>query len=504
FGAILIALDHGQPREMTLKELLEAFRDHRLEVIRRRAEHDLEEAREEAHITEGLLVALDEIEAVIALIRKAKDRADAAKKLRKRFELSERQAAAILDMRLARLTALETRELKARLKELEKLIGRLEKLLGSRKRQLDAFIAELDELVETYGDARRTTIVEGDAEIAVEDMIAQEDVVITLSHEGYLKRIPMYLYKRRVSSGKPLAGMERYETDFLEHAFIASTHDALLFFTDDGRAHALPVHEAPEAGRRSRGKALSQLLEFEGGDRVAALVSVSEFDEERALVFLTRDGTVKRTTLDNFANVRAGGINAINVKDDDRLLDVQLSDGTNDLVLVTRRGRAIRFPEADISTMGRTARGVRGIKLREGDEVVGMVLVKRDATLCTVTEQGYAKRTPVSEYSVQRRGGLGTVTLKVTKATGPLVAAKELLPGDELMVIAASGAAVRLAADEVPEQGRNTQGRQLIRPEKGDRVVEVARVAQRDGSVEPGGGEGEEGEPLALVAEAGE
>ncbi|HEX7048828.1 MAG TPA: DNA gyrase subunit A, partial [Longimicrobiales bacterium] len=483
FGVITLALDGGVPRELTLKDLLERYRDHRLEVVRRRAAHDLERARAEAHVTEGLLIALDHIDAVITLIRKAKDRDDASARLRNRFSLSEAQADAILNMRLLKLTALETRELKDRLKALQKEIAELERLLGSRKRQLALVLAELDEVVERYGDERRTTILEGgDSDFAVEDLVAQEEVVITVSHQGYIQRIPIATYRRRVTSGKALAGMERYADDFLEHAFIASTHDTLLFFTTAGAAYALPVREVPEAARSSRGRALGQLLEMASNERVAALAAVSEFTPERSLVFLTTHGTVKRTGLDQFANTRASGIRAINLQKGDRVLDVQISDGSSDIVLVTRRGQAIRFREDDVPLMGRAARGVRGIQLRKGDEVVGMVVVRREATLCTVTERGFAKRTPVADYPVQRRGGIGSSTLQVTPRTGPLVAAKELVPGDELMILTSSGASARVAARDVPVQGRATQGKQLVDPGDGARVIEVARAARDRGT----------------------
>ena len=480
FGAIMLALDHGVPRELNLKELLERFRDHRLEVIQRRSHFELEQARAEAHVIEGLLIAVRNIDAVVKLIRKAMNRADAAEKLQKRFQLSGRQADAILDMRLAKLTALETKELEDRLKELARQIKELEKLLASDKLQLKLLLKELDEAVERFGDARRTQIIEGDVadlKVDVEDLVAQEQVVITLSHQGYIKRVPMGLYRRRVSGGKAERGLEKYADDFLEHVFVASTTDTLVFFTDHGQAHALPVSDIPEAGRTSRGRAIAQLLTIERGARIAALAAIGEFREDRNLMFLTAGGTIKRTSLDQFANVRTGGIAAIKLTDHDRLLDVQLSDGMSDVVLITRQGKAIRFPEADAPTMGRTAQGVRGIQLRQDDAVVGMVVVRREATLCTVTSLGYAKRTRVNDYPVQRRGGVGTITLDVSDKTGPLVAGKEVLPGDELMVVAASGVATRVSADDIPVQGRATQGKRVLSVGAGDRVVEVARVA---------------------------
>jgi DNA gyrase subunit A len=495
FGAIMLALDGGEPRELTLKEFLERYRDHRLEVIRRRATHDLERARAEAHITRGLLIALDNIDAVIELIRKSRDREEAAARLQKEFELSAEQADAILRMQLAKLTSLETKELKARLKELEKEIASLEKLLASERRQLTLLLTELDAVVEKFGDARRTTILpEGESDFKIEDLIAQEEAVITVSHEGYIKRIPISLYRRRANSGRPLAGRDQGE-DFLEHVFIANTHDTLLFFTAGGQAYALPVHQVPEAARSARGRPLVQLLGMERGEPIAALTSITEFEPERTLVFLTTRGTVKRTTLDQFANTRAGGINAINLVEGDHLLDVQVSSGVDDVVLVTRRGLAIRFPEGDVPTMGRAAQGVRGIQLREGDEVVGMVVVRRDAALCTITAQGYAKRTPIADYPVQRRGGIGASTLNVTDKTGALVAAKEIVEGDELMLLTGTGRANRVAASEIPVQGRATQGKQVVVPLRGDQVIEVARVAQERGSGSGGNG----GEPAGTA-----
>ena len=479
FGAIMLALDHGVPRELNLKQILERFRDHRVTVIRRRSQYELEQARAEAHVIEGLLIALDNIDAVVRVIRKAMNRPDAAEKLQKKFELSARQADAILDMRLAKLTALESKELQDRLKELNRQIKELEKLLGSEKLQLKLLLSELDEAVERFGDARRTQIIEGEttSAIEVEDLVANEQVVITLSHQGYIKRVPMSLYRRRVGAGKGAAGLEKHAEDFLEHVFVASTADTLVFFTDRGQAHALPVSDIPEASRTSRGRALAQLFSMERGARVAALVAVPEFTEDRNLMFLTSGGTIKRTSLDQFANVRTSGIAAIKISDDDRLLDVQQSDGMNDVVLITKQGKAIRFAEADVPTMGRTAQGVRGIQLRKDDAVIGMVVVRRDATLCVVTAFGYAKRTNINEYPVQHRGGVGTITLDVSDKTGPLVTGKEVLPGDELMVIAASGAAIRVSADDIPVQGRATQGKRVLPIGAGDRVVEVARVA---------------------------
>ncbi|MGH7464766.1 MAG: DNA gyrase subunit A, partial [Longimicrobiales bacterium] len=373
FGAIMLALDRGVPRELTLREMLERFRDHRLDVIRRRSQHDLEKAEAEAHILQGLLVALEYIDEVIAIIRASKDQEEAARALCNSFDLSEEQARAILAMRLGRLTALETDDLKKQLNELKKLIRRLEEVLASETRQLAVLVEELDDVVDRFADARRTTIVDDIAEYEVEDLVAEEQVVITLSHESYIKRVPLDLYRRRVSSGRAIAGMDRHEEDFLEHVFSASTQDTLVFFTQTGQAHALPVADVPEAGPSSRGRSLAQLMTLERGERVAALIPVQEFSADRLLLFLTSGGIVKRTTLDQYSNIRSGGIAGIRVQDGDRLLDVQVSEGTNDIVLVTQQGRAIRFAENDVPSMGRVSQGVKGIQLRRDDGVVGMV-----------------------------------------------------------------------------------------------------------------------------------
>ncbi|HSM35472.1 MAG TPA: DNA gyrase subunit A, partial [Longimicrobiales bacterium] len=495
FGAIMLALDHGVPREMNLKTLLARFRDHRLDVIRRRATHDLDAARHEAHVVEGLLIAVENIDEVIAIIRSSEDRAGASTALRDRFELTEIQAEAILDMRLARLTGLETDKLHERLRDLKRTIRELEAILGSEARQLEVMLQELEDVVARFGDARRTEILSEDDEPTVEEALADEEVVVTLSNQGYAKRIPLYLYRRRVGSGKALAGMDRFDDDFLERVFIAGTTDTLLLFTRSGHAYAMPVHELPEGGRQSRGRSIAQVAGLDPGERVAGLLAVKDFDEDRVLGFLTRGGTVKRTTLDQFANIRAGGINAVNVKDGDELLDVVLSDGTHDMVLVTSGGRAIRFPESDVPLMGRAAQGVRGIQLRGEDTVVGAVDVRRRATLCTVTELGHAKRTPIDEYPVQKRGGLGTITLQVTDRTGALVAAQEMLEGDELMIVCRSGKAVRLGASDIPIQGRNTMGKALLGLARDDAVSEVARVA--GGRDEEGGGDEAPSEPAA-------
>ncbi len=479
FGVISLALDNGVPREFTLLEMLARFRDHRVEVVVRRSRWEIERARDEVHVLEGLLIALKHIDEVVRLIRGSKTRETAGAKLQKQFRLTERQADAILNMRLVRLTALETRELRERLATLQERIRELDEILGSPARQIAVIRAEVEQLAATYGDARRTRILEGDAALALEDLIAAEEVIVTVSREAFIKQIPMSLYRRRVSSGKPLAGMERYENDYLEHAFVASTHDTLMFFSDDGQVYWLPVLDIPEAGRSSRGRSLHQVLGLPRAAHVAALLAVPRDTEDGMLVFATAGATVKRTPLAEFSHPRAGGVNAINLRKGDRLLDVQLADGDSELVLATSRGRVIRFHETEVPEMGRVAQGVKGINLGKNDALAGMLVVRRDATLCTVTERGFVKRIPLSEFAPQKRGGLGTAAAGLVARCGPLVSARELLSGDELMVTTAAGQAIRLPGDEVPVQERGELDLPLIVLERGDRIVEVTRVASR-------------------------
>ena len=485
FGAIMIALDHGEPKEFTLVQLLERFRDHRVEVIQRRSQHDLEKAQAEKHIAEGLVAALGTIDEVIEIIRGSADRSEASEKLQDLLGLSEIQADAILNMRLAKLTSLEQAELKRRLKELRALIKGLKEILKSEARKLEIMLEELDEIVEKYGDARRTILLEDDEsdEMEVENTVADEDAVITVSHEGFVKRIPMHLYRRRVSSGKPLAGMERFENDYLERIFVARTQSWLLAFTENGHLHFLPVLDVPEGGRASRGQSIYALTQADRSDAIVTMLAPDDLTVERFVVFLTKNGLMKRTKLSDFANPRSGGVIAAGLKAGDRIMDVRLSDGEGEVMLITKAGRAIRFPESDLSVLGRTAQGVKGIDLKGDDSVVGMLLIRRDAWVLSVTEDGKGKRTEVSDFPLQKRGGLGTMAVPTGDATAPgaargtvLVSALEVLEGDEVMVVMASGQVTRLRADEVRAQGRRTPGRPLVRPAADDRVVEVTRA----------------------------
>jgi len=494
FGAIMLALDDGQPIEFDLKTILEKYRDHRLEVIVRRSRHDLEQAEAERHVVEGLLVALDDIDTVIRIIRESRDRPEASERLQDHFGLSDVQADAILNMRLGKLTQLEGDELRNRLAELEQAIAELRDILDSEERQLEVMLEELNDVVADFGDERRTEILP-DAEETVPEVreeVADEDVVVTVSHEGFAKRMPMHLYKRRVNSGKALAGMERYDDDYIERMFVARTQGWVLAFTEAGQVYFLSVLDLPESARASRGQSIYSLL---GGadrnDRIVAMIPVDDLEEaERWIVFLSRNGIMKRTELAEFSNPRAGGIIAAGVKDDDRILDVAMSDGTAEIMLLTRDGRAIRFPETEISTMGRTAQGVKGIDLRGDDHVVGMLMIRRDAAVLTVAEDGLGKRTSVAEFPLQKRGGLGTLVAPSSGKAAPIVGALEVLVGDEVMVVTAGGQVTRVEAAAVPEQGRRTQGRRLVEVPAGDRVVEVTRAAgqRRD---ELGGSEAE-------------
>jgi len=493
FGAILLALDRGEPKEFGLKKLLARYREHRLEVVERRSRHDLEKAEAERHILEGLLMALDHIDEVIRIIRDSRDRPEASEGLRDRFGLSEVQADAILNMRLGKLTSLEGEELRGRMKELEEEIGRLREILGSEEERIRVILNELDEVVGKFGDARRTVIlVDGEEEEApVESQVADEDVVITVSHEGFVKRIPMHLYRRRVSSGMPLAGMENYEDDWLERVFTARTRGWILAFTEGGHVHFLSVLDVPESARASRGQSIYALLEADRNDRIVSLVPVEDLDQEgRMVVVLSEGGTVKRTALSEFSNPRAGGVIAAGVKEGDRILDVALSDDRSEVMILTRNGRAIRFQERDLPVMGRTARGVKGIGLRGEDRVVGMIMIRRDASVLTVTEEGWGKRTPLDEFPLQKRGGLGTLAAPSSGKGSPIIGALEVLEGDEVTLVTAGGAVERLRAAAVPAQGRRTRGTRVLTLEVGDRVVEVTRGLGREGGADAGSADG--------------
>jgi len=480
FGAIMLALVDGAPKEMTLKELLEHFIEHRHTVITRRTEFELKRAQDREHILEGLKIAVDHIDEVVRIIRKAKDVPTADAALRKRFKLSEKQAAEILNMRLARLTALEITKLDDELKEVRKFIKECKEILASKPRRLKILKEELSELAHGFGDERRTEIVADQGEFSIEDLIAEEDMVITVSHAGYIKRLPVSAYRRQRRGGKGVISAHTKEDDWVEHLFIASTHDYVMFFTQQGQCYWLKVHEIPQAARAARGKPIISCVAMKPDERLAALVPVREFSEDQFLLFATKQGVVKKTVLSEFGNPRSVGIRAINIEKGDELIDVQVTDGRNDIVLATRHGMSIRFHEKDVRDMGRTATGVKGIELDKKDHVIDMVVVRRKSTLLVVTEKGMGKRSELDEYRVQHRGGRGIITLKRNDKTGDIVALKEVLPDDELMMITKKGIMIRVPVEGIRISGRNTQGVKVMNLTSGDLLVDVARVVKED------------------------
>jgi len=493
FGVINLALVGGIPRVLKIREMLEEFLKHRHEIIRRRTEFDLKKAEERAHILEGLKIALDYIDEIITLIRGSKTPPEAKVALIERFKLSEIQAQAILEMRLQRLTGLERDKIESEYLGLIKAIEEFRGILASKAKRMAIIKVELLELKEKFGDARRTEIIEAVEDFSIEDLIAQEDVVITISHEGYIKRLTVSAYRRQGRGGRGVRGMETKETDFVEHLFIASTHDYILFFTTKGRCYWLKVHAIPQGGKLARGKNIANLLELSADEKITAFVPAKKFDDEHYIVMATKNGTIKKTVLSSFANPRKGGINAMDLPEDDELIDVGVSDGTNELILATRSGLACRFHEEKVRAMGRTAYGVRGVSLEDGDVVVSMVVVKRASALLTVCENGYGKRSEISEYRLTNRGGKGVINIKTTDRNGPVVAVKEVVDDDELMIISLHGIIIRMSLAHIRVMGRATQGVRLINLDEGDKVIDVARVVKAeevDGDVEGENGNG--------------
>jgi DNA gyrase subunit A len=491
FGVIMLALTNGAPKVMNLKELLQHFIDHRHNVITRRTQFDLDAAQAREHILDGLKIAVDNIDEVIKIIRGSDDTAQADARLRKRFGFSEKQSDAILNMRLAKLTGLEIEKLEAELKEVRATIKELKGILASKPKRMAILKEEMDEIGGTFGDDRRTEIVADQGEFTVEDLIAEEDMVITISHSSYIKRIPITTYKRQRRGGRGLTGADLKADDWVEHLFIASTHDYLMFFSNKGQVYWLKVHEIPQAGRAARGKPVINCIAIKPDEQIAALVPVREFTDDKCLIFATRQGTVKKTVLSAYGNVRSNGICGINIEKGDELIDVQVCDHNSDIILATKAGMSIRFHQGDVRDMGRATTGVKGIELEKGDEVIGMVVVRRDASLLVVSEKGYGKRSELSDYRVQKRGGKGIITLKKTEKTGSIVALKEVIPDDELMMITRHGVIIRLPVDGIRVIGRNTQGVKVMNLDSGDAVVDVARVVKEDegGAEEATGGQ---------------
>jgi DNA gyrase subunit A len=489
FGIIMLAIVDQRPKVLNLLEAAELFVDFRREVVRRRTAFELRKAEARAHVLEGLVIALDHLDQVIALIREAKTPPEARTGLMGRFGLSQIQADAILEMQLQRLTGLERQKIVDELKEIRVLIADLKDIL-QKPRRIDQIVAEeLKKIREDHGNPRRTVIVDAVEDITVEDMIAEEDVAISITHGGYIKRTSISTYRAQRRGGRGRMGMRTKDEDFVDQLFIASTHSYILIFTDRGRVHWLKVHEIPEVGPQGRGKAVVNLVQLQPQEKIAAFAAVKEFVSGRYVLLATRKGIVKKTELSAFSNPRAGGIIALSVEDDDALIEAVLTAGADEILLATRDGMAIHFSEEDVRPMGRAAYGVKGIELDAGDEVVALEVVAAGGTVLTVTANGYGKKTTLDEYRVQSRGGKGLINIKTSGRNGPVVGVK-FLKGDEgVMLITEKGMIIRLNTADISTIGRNTQGVRLIQLEEGDHLVSVARLAERE--------EGEEGTPAA-------
>ena len=480
FGIINLALVKGQPKVMHLKEMLQHFIDHRVVVIIRRTKYDLDKAEKRAHILEGLKIALDNIDEIIALIKKARNPETAKTGLIKSFKLSEVQAQAILDMRLQRLTGLERKKIEDEYREVLKTIERLKAILASEALQKQLIKDELKELRERYGDDRRTEIIHDYKEFSVEDMIAEEDMVITITKDGYIKRFPVSEYRRQNRNTRGSTGAVAKGEDFVEHLFIASTHNYILFFSDKGKCYWLKVHEVPQVGKAGKGRAIVNMISVAKDENVSAFINVKEFSDKFYLTMATSRGLVKKTNLKAFGNPRRDGIIAINLNDGDELIEVKLTDGTNDVFLATSMGMAIRFGEVEVREMGRATAGVRGINLGKDDRVIGMVVVKREGTLLSVSELGFGKRTDIREYRITHRGGKGIKNFKVSDKTGRLVTIKEVIDDDDLMLITDQAIILRIHVGNIRSIGRDTMGVRLMKLDSGAKVTDVARVAKGD------------------------
>lgn len=500
FGVIMLALVNGQPKVLQLREMLHYFLEHRMEVLIRRTKYELEAAEKRAHILEGYIIALDNIDEVIETIKKSKDVHAAKDNLIKKFKLSEIQAKAILEMRLQRLTGLERKKIEDEYKEVIKLIERLRGILDSETKRNKIIKDELLAIKERYGDERRTDIIYDFKEFALEDIIAEEEVVVTISHRGFIKRFPVSGYRRQGRGGKGVTGAGTKDEDFIEHMFIASTHNYIMFFTDAGKCYWLKVHEIPESGRATRGRSLLNLVEKDKEEKITAFVAVKEFVDDKFLVMVTQEGTVKKTKLSAYSNVRRGGINAINLTEGDRLIEVKMTDGASDIVIGTKSGMAIRFHETDVRDMGRTATGVRGITLKPNDIVIGCIVVKNATTLLVVTDKGFGKRTGIDDYRITKRGGKGIITIKTGEKIGNLLAMKEVNDNDELVIITNKGMVIRQGIKQLRTMGRATQGVRLISLKEGDTIADIARVVPEDEEIKNGENKNDD-EPFLTEAE---
>ncbi len=486
FGVINLVLVDNEPRVLGLRDLIRHYLDHQREIITRRTRFDLQKAEDRAHIVEGLRIALDHIDEVIKVIRSSRTVEIARTALMSNFGLSERQAQAILDMRLQSLTGLQRDKLEEEYAELQKTIAHYRELLADPAKIMGVVKEELLVIKEKYADPRRTEIARNEEEISIEDLIADEDIVVTITHRGYIKRLPVTTYKSQRRGGKGITGISTKDEDFVEHFFITATHDHILFFTNQGRVFQLRGFDIPEASRQARGIAIINLLQLNPEEKVNAFIPVKGFGDDQYLLMCTDNGVVKKTALSEYANNRRSGLIGINLDEGDELIEVRLTDGTREIIIFTRHGQALRCSETEIRPMGRTTRGVKGINLRAGDKVVGMDVIRDNAELLVITEHGYGKRTPFNQYRVQSRGGIGIKTLNRTEKTGEVIGGGVVYPEHELMLINASGLIIRVTVNGISSIGRNTQGVKIMHVEEEDRVVAVARVVGRQDEDEDG------------------
>ncbi len=481
FGINMLALVNGQPKILNIKQCLEHYLDHQKVVVRRRTEYELKKAQARAHILEGLRIALDHIDEIIALIRGSQTTDIAREGLMTQYELSDKQAQAILDMRLQRLTGLERDKIEEEYQELMNLIAELKAILADDEKLLEIIREELEEIKERFNDKRRTEIVAGGADfIEDEDLIPEETIIVTLTHQGYIKRLPATTYRSQRRGGRGVQSMGTNEDDFVEHLLSTSTHNTLLFFTNKGKVYRAKGYEIPEFSRTAKGLPIINMLEVDKGEWINAVIPIEEFADDWYLFFTTKNGISKRTSLDQFANIRKGGLIALNLRDDDELISVRLTDGSKHIMIGTKGGYLIRFPEEDVRTMGRTATGVKGISLRNDDEVVSMEIIENGLQVLNVTTKGFGKRTPAEEYRITGRGGKGIRTCSLTDKNGEVVAVKSVTGEEDIMIITASGVLIRMPVESISQTSRNTQGVRLIRLGDGEEVATVARIESED------------------------
>lgn len=485
FGIIMLALVGGIPKLLKLKDMLGYFIEFRHEIVVRRTQFDLNQAEAKAHILEGLKIALDNIDEIIELIKTSKDPAAAKEGLMNSFDLSEKQAQAILDMRLQRLTGLETDKVIEEYKEIIKVIAKLTGIIESKHQRMNIIKLELEETRERFGDERRTEIMPFGADVSIEDMIVEEDMVLTITHSGYIKRTPLTTYRTQRRGGRGIQGALSKDTDFVEHLFIANTHNHILFFTDRGKCYWLKVYDIPQGGRATQGRAIVNLIGCEPGEKVEAFVSVKDFSDSEYIVMATQKGIVKKTVLSAYSKPRKGGIYAIDIREGDRLIEAKITDGDNDILLGTKEGKSIRFSEKDVRPTGRKTMGVKGINLSSTeDDVIGMLIVKREGTILVGTEKGFGKRTDVIQYRTQNRGGKGVMTMRITEKTGKMTSIMEVVDADDLVIITNKGVLMRQPVSAIRSIGRVTQGVKLVKLDDGAKISSISRVIHEEEEAE--------------------